>query len=74
MGLKSNSMNQKIPQINLPPPRKTEVPVSVAARLLGVADRTVRKMCEDEILKSAHKPTGRERGQWRIDRAELAGG
>ena len=50
------------------------MPVSVAARLLGVADRTVRKMCEDEILKSAHKPTGRERGQWRIDRAELAGG
>jgi excisionase family DNA binding protein len=47
---------------------RVEVSTGAAARLLGVSQPTIRRMCEDGTLKARRDPHS---GYWRIDYQSL---
>jgi excisionase family DNA binding protein len=47
------------------------ITVAETAKLLGLARRTVESMCVDGKFRTAHKPGGRPRSKWLIERAEV---
>ena len=44
-----------------------------AARILGLSQRCVEQQCTEGMFRTAHKPSGKVRGSWRIARAEVWG-
>ena len=47
------------------------VECSWAAKRLGLSVRTLNFQCEIGLFKTAHKPSGRPRGKWKISRLEV---
>ena len=46
---------------------------AVAARLLGLSQRTIEHECDLGLFKTAFKPGGKPRSMWKIARAEVLG-
>ena len=48
-----------------------EIGTVKAAKLLGLAPRQVQRLFEDGNFKTAFKPGGKTRSNWRVSRAEV---
>jgi hypothetical protein len=54
-----------------PSPRTEYIDTQIAARLLGMSDRWVLTQCELGLFKTAHQPSQRPGGRWKIARSEV---